>query len=252
MYKGDDSMNDANRMTNSIEKLTVLRMMELDFEELLGHADEVSAYNEEVQRGLRRKAYAEGFEEGRNRESAKQYFDKAMEEVSKVVAETPQEKRDRIVERAKADIDGLKGSEYWDEEAEHYEVKTPWKYYESVLCDAQFVVNKEKSTIVTLLKGFNTGEQYKRGIAKCGPSDCFNVHIGKAIALRRALEVEVPDEYIHAPQPTEVRVGDIVKSGWSRKEYLATREPMLKGNCVTRENAALNNFEIIDDSREDE
>ena len=66
-------MDDANRMTNSIEKLSVLRMMAMNFEELLEHADEVSAYNEEVQRGLRRKAYAEGFEEGRKvgrRESA--------------------------------------------------------------------------------------------------------------------------------------------------------------------------------------
>src|SRR5699024_1650482 len=72
-YGGDDNMDDANRMTNSIEKLSVLRMMSMDFEELLGHADEVSAYNEEVQRGLRRKAYAEGVEEGRKvgrRESA--------------------------------------------------------------------------------------------------------------------------------------------------------------------------------------
>ena len=63
--RDDDNMN--------IEKLTVLRMMATDFEELLEHADEVSAYNEEVQRGLRRKAYAEGFEEGRKvgrRESA--------------------------------------------------------------------------------------------------------------------------------------------------------------------------------------
>lgn len=246
-------MNDANRMTNSIEKLTVLRMMELGFEELLGHADEVSAYNEEVQRGLRRKAYAEGFEEGRIRESDKQYFDKAMEEVSKVVTETPQEKRDRIVEKAKADIDGLKGSEYWDEEAEHYEVKTPWKYYESVLCDAQFVVNKEKSTIVALLKGFNTGELYKRGIAKCDPSDCFNVHIGKAIALRRAIEVEVPDEYLNTPQPTEVRVGDVVRHR-SGKKFTLSEKIERDWNKLSVKVVRMNSkeYKVIDDSREGE
>ncbi len=49
-----------------------------------------------------------------------------------------------------------------------------------------------------------------RGIAKATPDDCFNIHIGKAIALRRALGLAVPDEYLNAPQPTEVRVGDFV------------------------------------------
>src|SRR5699024_11680223 len=69
----------------------------------------------------------------------------------------------------------------------------------------------------------NTGELFKRGIAKCDPSDCFNVHIGKAIALRRALEVEVPDEYLNTPQPTEVRVGDIVRHRSGKKFTLSEK-----------------------------
>ncbi|MCA0117385.1 hypothetical protein LCD32_00040, partial [Bacillus sp. RSS_NA_20] len=50
----------------------------------------------------------------------------------------------------------------------------------------------------------------ERGISKCAPNDCFNAHIGKAIALRRALGLEVPSEYLNVPQPTDVRVGDVV------------------------------------------
>ena len=49
-----------------------------------------------------------------------------------------------------------------------------------------------------------------RGKAKCAQGDTFNVHIGKAIALRRALGLPVPSEYTNAPQPTEPKVGDVV------------------------------------------
>lgn len=236
-----------------IEKLSVIRMMEMDFEEILGHADEVSDYNEEVQRGLRRKAYAEGFEEGRKRGSEKQYFDKAMEDVGYILEEAAQEKRDRIVEQAKENIDGLKGEK-------HYEVQEPWRLIGPSLCYAKFLVNKDKSTVVALLKGINTKKIYKRGIAKCNPSDCFNVHIGKAIALRRALGVEVPDEYIHAPQPTEVRVGDIVKSRNASFPMIGSSKVVQIGNtisnksCIVEKNneiRQLKEVKIIDDSRED-
>ncbi|WP_181023578.1 hypothetical protein [Brevibacillus laterosporus] len=77
---------------------------------------------------------------------------------------------------------------------------------------ADFIVNKEKRTVVCLLRGAVTPRIYARGIAECSPDDCFNVHIGKAIALRRALGLDVPTEYLTAPQPTEVRVGDVVKA----------------------------------------
>jgi hypothetical protein len=67
--------------------------------------------------------------------------------------------------------------------------------------------------VVALLKFLNGSKVLSRGIAKCHPDDCFNAHIGRAIALRRALGLEVPDEYLNAPQPTEVRAGDVVKWG---------------------------------------
>lgn len=112
-----------------------------------------------------------------------------------------QRRRDEIVEQAKRDIEGLKGDDG------NYGVRLS---IHRLKCKADFIVNKEKRTVVVLLRGFSTGEVIDRGIAKCAPNDCFNSHIGKAIALRRALGLEVPAEYLNAPQPTEVRVGDVV------------------------------------------
>lgn len=69
-----------------------------------------------------------------------------------------------------------------------------------------FVVNEDKRTVVALIKGTLTGQLYDKGIAKCAPSDVFNVHIGKAIALGRAYGLDV-SEFEQAPQPDEVVPG---------------------------------------------
>jgi hypothetical protein len=90
----------------------------------------------------------------------------------------------------------------------------------------RFIVNREKRTIVAL-QYYNEALK-KRGIAKCNPSDCFNVHIGKAIALRRALGLEVPAEYLNAPQPTEVRVGDVI--GFPYDIHDRTRDEVITVN----------------------
>lgn len=118
-------------------------------------------------------------------------FDQWNEEGGQVDFETQfkriqQAERDRIVAKARKDIDELK-------------VKIP-RHLEYT----EFVVNREKSTVVALIRNMFTNEVRARGIAKCAPSDCFNVHIGKAIALRRALGLFVPTEYLNVPQPTEV------------------------------------------------
>ncbi|MBD7984445.1 hypothetical protein H9649_07630 [Sporosarcina sp. Sa2YVA2] len=72
---------------------------------------------------------------------------------------------------------------------------------------AEFVVNADKRTVVCLLKGRQTKHVYGKGIAKCMPDEVFNVDIGKAIALARALEIKIPQEFLQAVQPTEVFVG---------------------------------------------
>ncbi|WBU32457.1 hypothetical protein [Bacillus subtilis] len=111
-----------------------------------------------------------------------------------------QARRDEIVEQAKADVEEL--------------------ITDNTLDRAVYsVTNRTKRTVVVLIKGEYSGKVYAKGIAKAAPSDCFNVHIGTAIALRRALGLVVPDEYLNAPQPTEVRVGDVVRGKYEESYY---------------------------------
>src|SRR5690606_18500431 len=116
-----------------------------------------------------------------------------------------QARRDEIVEQAKRDAEELKT-------ARNLLGVRGYPYKDNFVTFADFIVNKDKRTVVALLRFQYEREVLSRGIAKCHPNDCFNVYIGKAIALRRALGLDVPDEYLNAPQPTEVRVGDTVKS----------------------------------------
>ena len=74
------------------------------------------------------------------------------------------------------------------------------------VCDVEFIVHQEKRTVVTLMRGTVTKKVYSKGIAKCNPDDVFNEHIGKAIALGRALGKDV-SEFENAVQPTEPVVG---------------------------------------------
>ncbi|WP_419884855.1 hypothetical protein [Paenibacillus sp. B-A-8] len=125
---------------------------------------------------------------------------------------TPQMIRDEIVERAKADVSNpykFSGTEipgdpdgisFWPE-------GSPSKMHE-----VTYVVNREKRTVVALIRCINDGFTV-RGTAKCAPGETFNAHIGRAIALYRALGLDVPAEYLTCPQPEEVRIGDVVAGG---------------------------------------
>jgi hypothetical protein len=119
--------------------------------------------------------------------------------------------RDDIIEMAKRDVAELK------KRMAGYDLQNEGnRYFREFKTEVDFIVNKEKRTVVALLRHYDIPEckdVLSRGIAKCHPDDCFNAHIGRAIALRRALGLEVPKAYLNASQPTEVRVGDVVK--WS-------------------------------------
>ncbi|MDT2249792.1 hypothetical protein P7H16_26630 [Paenibacillus larvae] len=124
-----------------------------------------------------------------------------------------QEIRDEIVEKAKADIKGLAINEYgYVDFLRHFTGSNPpfyrVRHFDASL--AEFIVNRRKKTVVCLLRSAVKKEIYARGIAKCAPGDAFNSHIGRAIALRRALGLEVPAEYLRIPNPTEFKIGDIV------------------------------------------
>ncbi|WP_102273210.1 hypothetical protein [Cytobacillus massiliigabonensis] len=140
------------------------------------------------------------------------------------VGRTPQEIRDvltreRIIEQAKRDVAGKLTNK------PGVDVPHMLGYGRITLNNysIEFIVNNEKRTVVALIRGNVSKEVRAKGIAKCAPTDCFNAHIGKAIAVRRALGLEVPEVYLRAPQPTEVRVGDVVTfpekdhEGWHGK-----------------------------------
>jgi hypothetical protein len=160
--------------------------------------------------------------------------------------------RDDIIEMAKRDVAELS----WEDGDGRYYVVRVFK------CNVEFVVNREKRTVVALLKWRANGKVYARGIAKCHPDDCFNAAIGRAIALRRALGLEVPDEYLNAPQPTEIRVGDIIRWEHVDCDYqvisLENKFPNVIGinRDGSRFEACGGNFyhhgmKIIDDTREE-
>jgi hypothetical protein len=165
--------------------------------------------------------------------------------IGRLAVRTPQDIRDETIEKAKRDVAELRDiNGRYDVSDPHMFV--PWS------CNAEFIVNKEKRTVVALLRGYESGNVYARGIAKCDPTDCFNVHIGKAIALRRALGLEVPAEYLNTPQPTEVRVGDVVEyAGYKVTVMTSNRNcDYTHGTCVSGSFVSQNG-KIIDDSHEE-
>lgn len=170
--------------------------------------------------------------------------------------------RDEIVERAKADVKWLEASyggrvcgsgvSFWPDACA--------KGGYAPVHNVDYVVNAQKRTVVALIR-YKSGELCYRGIAKCAPGDVFNAHLGRAIALRRALGLEVPAEYLTCPMPEEVRVGDVI--AWRH----ALDEVYTVGECEGKRVFILDGEEfpdsygplkhgqyvdILDDSREED
>lgn len=186
--------------------------------------------------------------------------DLSLKTSSPAVPAKPSLARDEIVEKAKHDVAKIIEDLYGDADRNAFS-----KYGTPGHMIVKFEVNREKRTVVALIGWRYVSGIKNRGIAKCAPDDCFNVHIGKAIALRRALGLKVPEEYVEAPQPTEPRVGDIVESMSFRKgltgpvvkleNYRKTNDALLFANPrATRSDGNVWIFadeaKIIDDSRE--
>ncbi|QNH48695.1 MULTISPECIES: hypothetical protein [unclassified Bacillus (in: firmicutes)] len=150
--------------------------------------DELVALVEDAMKALRTRSYKLGYDQGR--------FDAEIE-----APKSDQQKRDEIVEKAREDVEHLV--------RRYFTART------------EFIVNTDKRTVVALRKSYGFDRVLYKGIAKCAPNDCFNAHIGKAIAVRRALGLEVPAEYLNVPQPTEVRAGDVVRgrTAYSMQTY---------------------------------
>lgn len=158
---------------------------------------------------------------------------------------SPQQIRDEIVERAKADVKKITEDIYGDINGTAFVA-----YGTPGHMRVNFVIKRDKRTVVALVGWRYQPGVRDRGIAKCAPNDVFNAHIGRAIALRRALGLEVPAEYLSVPGPTEVRVGDVVGYG-SRIATVALDGRVI--NTVTHTFLSTANkcgAKIIDDTRE--
>ena len=208
--------------------------------------DELIAHGEDVMRAIRLRAYGEGYRQGK--------FDAEMDTThGQASIVSAQARRDEIVEQAKADVEEL---------IEDAGSICPVYYGNYTMRECtnrvEFVVNREKRTVVALVFGKSQrvrSELREKGIAKAAPNDCFNVHIGKAIAIRRALGLAVPDEYLNAPQPTEVRVGDVVEfqsvyKAAERALVVSDDESTGEGK-IALGSAYADIAKIIDDSREE-
>lgn len=180
------------------------------------------------------------------------------------VSNPDQRTRDAIIERAKRDVAELALNDRYNEHRREASGKEGPFYLSDIYgAYAEFIVNKEKRTVVCLLRGVHTHDVLNRGIARCAPDECFNVYLGKAISLRRALGLEVPVEYVKAPAPTEARVGDVVawrygakichayevrKVGGVNYDLLSLDSGDLFENCQYTTDIIVP--KIIDDSRE--
>lgn len=95
-------------------------------------------------------------------------------------------------------------------------------------------VNVKKHTVACIVHYLHVKDApIKRGFAKCAPDDVFNADIGKAIALGRALGLDV-SKFEKAVQPTEFTVGqwiDVKELGTGR-DYLIAKA--LKVNSQSR------------------
>jgi len=136
-------------------------------------------------------------------------------EIKKPIEKSLNQQRAEIIERAKKFVEVksecLKDSPSVLGGFERKEKENP--NFNSYIMEVEFFINKEKHAITALCKSPSCGLIRTKGIAKCNPSDVFNEHIGKAIALGRALGLDV-SEFEQAVQPTEFAVGQVVEANY--------------------------------------
>lgn len=114
---------------------------------------------------------------------------------------TPNEQRKAIIAEAKAFVADYDGREIgWRE--------TPTSVDAGPIY-VDLYSNPKKRVTTAIVRWANVAGVRDRIFAKCAPTDVFNADIGKAIALGRALGLDV-SKFEQAVQPTEVVVGHIV------------------------------------------
>lgn len=153
---------------------------------------------------------------------------KIIEEESQVepVVTTPNNvlTRAKVIAQAKADVAEL------ERIGRDIDARLPEDSpFHTMFYRVEFHVNREKRAVTALVhrtkyNGVITARNFGKNTAKCAPGEVFNAAIGKAIALRRALGLTVPNEYLNAPQPDEPRVGADIEWGCATdRSYRVTK-----------------------------
>lgn len=182
-----------------------------------------SVYVQAMMNVALKQAYEEGFEAGKSSTSTSvdestaqrlvNHLDtNAVDFYKDIKPKSANQQRHETIQRAREFVEKQKKERGRDMV---YITNCPIGYW----CNAEFIVNTDKRTVVALLKwvGLEGSSNKARGIAKCMPGDVFNADICKAIALARALEIEVPSEFQNAVQPDEKVVGMVVFNKSSNK-----------------------------------
>ncbi|MGE7545030.1 hypothetical protein [Sporosarcina newyorkensis] len=138
-------------------------------------------------------AYAQGYEDGKAFKNHKELMDRIT------VPKSPNQQRAELIRRAREFVENIIGK--------YPNFEMDIDRFTNQAVSAKFHVNAEKRTVVALVHGYFSRKLVCKGIAKCMPGDVFNEWIGKAIALARALEIEVPVEFLEAVQPDKAELG---------------------------------------------
>lgn len=128
--------------------------------------------------------------------------------------------------------------------------------FEVYICNAKFV--RKENRITCLLKGVDTKKVHSVGRAECHVDDVFNEHIGRAVALAKALDIveQLPPDILKAVQPDSMVAGHIILPGAdSDIEVISSRN--WKGECYTgdiyyfMDHSLSKGLKIIDDTNAD-
>lgn len=139
----------------------------------------------------------------------------------------PKLTRDGVIQQAIADVKDLLSQNYsGSTDIARFVGESLWftPYVFDAIDEVLFTVNADKRTVHAIVRRIRSKTEISEGRAKCAPGDVFNEHIGKAIALRRALGLEVPVEYftVEARDRDDLAVGDVVRGNLTGNFYELT------------------------------
>lgn len=167
------------------------------------------------------------------------------------VAKTPNQRRSDVIKRAQAFVADL------EERAESRNSNRDGNYvFNGLTTRLTFHVNPDKGVVTALAHTKFGGKLHDKAFAKCHEDDVFNADIGKAIAAGKLYGVDIPQEFVDAPKPTEPVVGMRIRRKYFRSEgtYEATikafegRQIRYTSGGFDMTKAVNEDSEIIDDT----